>query len=85
MLADALVSQHDSTVHVQGFSHQKRDADDHDVIKWHHCHYAYIEGWEYIRGCAHKLEAIIWVFGSCTFKSLSEKLLTLCCHYFSAS
>ena len=32
MLADMQVSQCDSTVHAQGFSHWKREADDLDVI-----------------------------------------------------
>ena len=32
MPADAQVGQHDSTAHAQGFSCQKRGADDHDII-----------------------------------------------------
>ena len=33
MLMDAQVCWCNSTVHVQGFSHWKREADDHDVIR----------------------------------------------------
>ena len=32
MPADMQMSQHDPTVHVQGFSCWKREADDHDII-----------------------------------------------------
>ena len=32
MLAGAQVNQHGSPAHVQCFSHQKREADDHDTI-----------------------------------------------------
>ena len=32
-LTDVQVGQHNSTVHVQGFSHLKREADDHDGIR----------------------------------------------------
>ena len=33
MPMDVHAGWHDSTVHVQGFSHLKREADDHDVIR----------------------------------------------------
>ena len=32
-LTDAQVGQHNSTAHAQGFSHQKRETDDHDIIR----------------------------------------------------
>ena len=48
-------------------------------FSWCHCHYAYVEGWEYIRGSAHELKAIVWVFGNCTLKLPCEKPPTLCC------
>ena len=32
MLTDVQAGQHDSTVHAQGFSHLKREADDCDII-----------------------------------------------------
>ena len=71
------VSWLDPTMHAQGFSHQKREVDDHDIIlvmsKWS----AYVEGREYIRGNAHELKAIVLVFWSHTFWSLTEKPLTL--------
>ena len=40
---DAQVCQHDSTVHVQRFSHLEGRTDNHDIIRWCHCHYAYVE------------------------------------------
>ena len=33
MAVDVQVGWHDSTVHVQGFSHLKREVDDHDIIR----------------------------------------------------
>ena len=67
MLADVQVSWCDPTVHVQGFSHQKREADDHDVILVVSKLSIDVEGRDYIRRSAHELEAIVWVFGSWTF------------------
>ena len=67
MWADAWASLHEPTPHVQGFSHQKREADDHDIILVMWKSSVYVEGREYIRGSAHELEAIVWVFGSQTF------------------
>ena len=64
MLADAWVSQNEPTAHAQGFSHGKREADNCDVILVTSKSSAYVEGRENIRGSAHELEAIIWVFGS---------------------
>ena len=46
------------------FSCQKREADDHDIILVMSKSSVYVDGREYIRGSAHKLKAIIWVFGS---------------------
>ena len=54
MLTDAQVGQHDSTVHSQGFSCLKREADSHDVIRWCHCHFAYKEGWGLYKESIHK-------------------------------
>ena len=64
MPVDEQVSQHDPTVHVQGFSHQKREADNCDVILVTSKSSVYVEGREYIRGSAHELEVIIWGFGN---------------------
>ena len=67
------------------FSHQKREPDDCDAILWCHCHYTYVEGWEYIRGSTHELEADhLGLFGRCTSKLPLEKPLTLCHSYFGA-
>ena len=67
MLTDVQVGWHDFTVHPQGFSHWKRRADDHDIIRWYHCHYAHVEGWEYKRRAHMSIGALIWVFGCNTF------------------
>ena len=64
MLADVRVSQHVPTVQAQSFSCWKREADGCDVILVTSKSSVYVEGREYIRGSAHELEAIIWVFGS---------------------
>ena len=84
MPANVQVSQCDATTCVQGFSCQKREAHDHDIILVTSKSSAYIDGGEYIRGSAHELKAIVWVFGSHTFWKLTEKPLTLCCSYFGA-
>ena len=57
----------------------------HKIFQWCYCQCAYVKGWEYIRVSTHKFEAIVWLFGCCTFKLPCEKPLTLCCSYFSAS
>ena len=54
MLTDVQVGQHDSTAHAQGFSCWKREADDHDVIRWYHHCYAYVKGWELYKEREHK-------------------------------
>ena len=41
---DVQAGWHDSTAHVQGFSHLKREADNCDIIRWHHCYFTNIEG-----------------------------------------
>ena len=64
MLADVQASLHDPTAHAQGFTCWKREADDHDIILVMSKLSDYIEGREYIRGSAHELQAIVWVFGS---------------------
>ena len=64
MLVEALASWYDPTVYAQGFSCQKREADDCDIILVMSNLAVYIEGREYIRGSAHEFEAIIWVFAS---------------------
>ena len=64
MPADVQVSEHDPTAHAQGFFHQKRETDDHDIILVMSKSSVYVEGREYIRESTHKLEAIIWVSGS---------------------
>ena len=51
---DVQVSQHDSTVHVHGFSHLKRKADNHNIIRWCHCHYICIKGWELYKESMHE-------------------------------
>ena len=61
---DVWESWHDPTAHVQGFSHQKREADNCDVTLVTSKSSVYVEGREYIRGSAHELEVIIWVFGN---------------------
>ena len=63
----------------------KREADDHDIILVMSKSSVYIEGREYIKGSALELDVIIWFFGSWTFWLPSEKSLTLCHGYFSAS
>ena len=67
MPADVWVSLHDPTAHVQGFSCQKREAGDCDIILVMSKLSAYVEGGKYIRGSAHEFKAILWVFGSHTF------------------
>ena len=67
MPADVQVSWHDPTAHAKGFSLQKREADNHDIILVMSKLSAYIEGGEFIRGSAHELKAIIWVFRSHIF------------------
>ena len=59
MLMDVQTGWHDSTVHVQGFSNWKREADDHDIISWCHCHYTYVEGWGLYK------ESMYEAWGSC--------------------
>ena len=66
MLTDVQVCQHDSTAYAQGFCHLKREADDHDIIRWHHCCYAYIEGWELYKESMHEPWVLIWVIGCIT-------------------
>ena len=70
MLADAQVSWCDPTAHVEGFSCQKREAEDHGVILVTSKASVYVEGRECIRGSAHKLKAIIWVLGAEHFGNL---------------
>ena len=49
------------------FSCQKSEADDGDAILVISKLSAYVEGGEYVKGSAHELKAIIWVFGSHMF------------------
>ena len=85
MLIDAQTCQHNSTVHVQRFSHLKGRADDCDVIGWHHCCYAYIKVGGLYKGAHMSLRALIWVFGCNTFCVTCEESQTLYCGYLSAS
>ena len=59
MLGDVWAVQHGPTVHAQGFSCWKREADNCDVILVMSKSSAYVESREYIRGSAHDLKAII--------------------------
>ena len=54
MPMDVQAGQHDSTVHAQGFSCLKSEADVHDIIRWCLCHYAYIEDWGLYKESTHK-------------------------------
>ena len=53
-LTDVQVGWCDSTAHAQGLSHLKREADDPDIIRWCHCHYTYVEGWELYKESVHE-------------------------------
>ena len=64
---DAQVVQHDSTGHVQGFSHLKEETDDCDVIRSCHCHYAYVKDKGLYKEVHTSLGALIWVFCCSTF------------------
>ena len=85
MLTDAQAGWHDSTVHAQGFSHWKRGADNHDIIRWHHCHYAYVKGWSIKGECAWAFGSLIWVLGYSTFSDTLWEAITLSQGYLSAS
>ena len=60
MLVGVQVNWHGSPVHVQCFSHQKREADDCDITNVILMHRV----WEYIRRACMSLGAIVWVFGA---------------------
>ena len=60
---DAQACWHNSTAHVQRFSHQEGRADDHDVIRLHHCHYAYVGVRGLYMGVCMSPGALVWVFG----------------------
>ena len=70
---DFQADQHDFTAHAQGFSCVKREADDHDIISWCHCHDAYVEGWGLYKQSMQSLEAFIWVFGCTIFSYTSMR------------
>ena len=53
-LTDVQAGQHDFAVHAQGFSCLKREADNCDIIGWHHCHYVYVGGWELYKESTHE-------------------------------
>ena len=82
---DVQAGWHDSTAHAQGFSHWKREADNCDVIRWCHCHYAYVEVGDYKRRAQTSLRALIWVFGCSTFSYISWESADLSHGYLSAS
>ena len=46
-------------------------ADDHDIIRWCHCCYAYIEVRGLYKGVCTSPRALIWVFGCSTFSYTS--------------
>ena len=56
-------------------------ADDHDVIRWHHCLYAYVEVRGLYKGVYMSPRALVWVFGcstfSCTLLGATDPLLQL--------
>ena len=51
---DVQAGWHNSTVHAQGFSHLKGEADDCDIIWWCHCHDAYVQGWGLYKESTHE-------------------------------
>ena len=59
MPMDAQVGWHDPTAHVQGFSCLKGEADNHDIIRWCHCHYTYIKGWELYKGSVQEPQELL--------------------------
>ena len=67
VLMDVQVGQHNSTAHVHGFSHLKREADDCDIVRWHQCCCTYIRVGNYIKRVHTSLWALVWVFGCSTF------------------
>ena len=82
---DAQACQHDPTVHVQRFSHLKGRADDHDIIRWCHCLYAYVEVGGYIRECTWALGLLSGFWAAVYLVALCKEPQILSCGYLDAS
>ena len=72
---------HDSTAHAQRFSFLEGREDDCDIIRGHHCHYAYVEVRGLCKGACMSRGVLLWVFGcstfSCTLLGATDPLLWL--------
>ena len=68
MLTDVQACWHNSTVHMcKGVSCLEGRADNHDIIRWCHCCYAYVEVRGLHKGAHMSPGALIWVFDCSTF------------------
>ena len=68
----------------KGFSCLKGEADDHDIIRWHHCLYTYIGVGGYISKNAWALGPSSEFLVSVHLVSLCKEPQTLCCSYLGA-